>query len=144
MGVSRSGFSRDTVQFARCVRFHLRLRIAAIDSRLFIPQAVSSNLATSGRRCGEKCTCIPTMPSTKIVARSFMLAVHAFRLLFLRTRVSARRKWWILSLGWFFVISVVSIGPLGIQNMKTRGPYFGPAGFWYVTSCPPQCAANAY
>jgi quinol-cytochrome oxidoreductase complex cytochrome b subunit len=72
-----------------------------------------------------------------------MLALHAFRLLFLRTRVSARRKWWILGLGWFFVVFVVSIGPLGIQNMNTRGPYFGPAGFWYATCCTSQCAANA-
>jgi uncharacterized membrane protein len=59
-----------------------------------------------------------------------MLALHAFRLLYLRTRVSTRNKWWILLLGWFFVVFVVSIGPLGIQNMETRGPYFGPAGFW--------------
>jgi hypothetical protein len=66
---------------------------------------------------------------TKLVARTFMLAMHAFRLLFLRTRVSRRSKWLLLGLGWFFVVFVVAIGPLAIKK-KTRGPYFGPAGFW--------------
>jgi len=61
---------------------------------------------------------------------TFMLALHAFRLLYLRSRVSSRNKWWILGLGWFFVVTVVTIGPLAIQNLKTRGPYFGPAGYW--------------
>lgn len=65
-----------------------------------------------------------------------MLALHAFRLLYMRTRVFARRKWLILSLGWFFVVFVVSIGPLAIQNKNSRGPYFGPAGFWYAACCP--------
>jgi len=60
---------------------------------------------------------------------SFMLALHAFRLLFMRTRVSTRGKCFMLSLGWSFVIFIVSIGPLAIQN-NTRGPYFGPAGYW--------------
>lgn len=60
---------------------------------------------------------------------TFMLAMHAFRLLFLRTRVSRRSKWLLLGLGWFFVVFVVAIGPLAIKK-KTRGPYFGPAGFW--------------
>ena len=73
-----------------------------------------------------------------------MLALHAFRLLFLRTRVSTRSKWWLLALGWSFVAFVVSIGPLAIQNKNTRGPYFGPAGFWCATCCPSQCSANTY
>jgi hypothetical protein len=61
-----------------------------------------------------------------------MLALHAFRLLFMRTRVSRRGKWYLLGLGWSFVVFVVAIGPLAIQK-NTRGPYFGPAGFWYAT-----------
>lgn len=60
---------------------------------------------------------------------SFALALHAFRLLFLRTRVARRIKWFALTLGWFLIVIVVSIGPLALQR-KDRGPYFGPSGFW--------------
>ncbi|KAF8491856.1 hypothetical protein F5888DRAFT_1860574 [Russula emetica] len=60
---------------------------------------------------------------------TFMLSLHAFHLLFLRARVWVGSKWLILLLGWFFIASVVAIGPLAIQE-KTRGPYFGPSGFW--------------
>ncbi|KAH9974012.1 hypothetical protein BGW80DRAFT_1226070 [Lactifluus volemus] len=60
---------------------------------------------------------------------SFSLALHSFNLLFLRSRISRRSKWLTLALGWFFVVFVVSIGPLAIQK-KSDGPYFGPSGFW--------------
>ncbi|KAN0126207.1 hypothetical protein V8E53_014933 [Lactarius tabidus] len=60
---------------------------------------------------------------------SFALALHAFRLLFLRTRVAKRIQWLALTLGWLFIIFIVSIGPLTIQR-KDRGPYFGPSGSW--------------
>ncbi|KAI9444252.1 hypothetical protein H4582DRAFT_1807503 [Lactarius indigo] len=60
---------------------------------------------------------------------SFALALHAFRLLFLRTRVARRIKWLALAVGWFFIIIIVSIGPLALQR-KDKGPYFGPSGFW--------------
>ncbi|KAH9000815.1 hypothetical protein EDB86DRAFT_3074815 [Lactarius hatsudake] len=58
---------------------------------------------------------------------SFALALHAFRLLFLRTRVARRIKWLALALGWLFVTIIVSIGPLALQR-KDRGPYFGLRG----------------
>jgi hypothetical protein len=60
-----------------------------------------------------------------------MLSLHAFRLLFLRSRVRKEKKWLILILGWSFITSVVTIGPLAIQR-KSLGPYFGPSGFWYA------------
>ncbi|KAH9057940.1 hypothetical protein EDB83DRAFT_2224728 [Lactarius deliciosus] len=60
---------------------------------------------------------------------SFALALHAFRLLFLRTRVARRTKWLALTLGWLFITIIVSIGPLALQR-KDRGPYFGPSGYW--------------
>ena len=72
-----------------------------------------------------------------------MLALHAFRLLFLRTRVSKRHKWLILVLGWSFIIFCVAIGPLAIQKKKTLGPYFGPTGFWYAKYYLFQCFANS-
>jgi len=55
--------------------------------------------------------------------------LHAFCLLFLRTRLTTRSKWITLALGWTFVVFVVIIGPLAIQK-KALGPYFGPSGFW--------------
>ncbi|KAI0264745.1 hypothetical protein BC834DRAFT_882401 [Gloeopeniophorella convolvens] len=65
---------------------------------------------------------------------SFALALHAFRLLFLRAHVSRRGKWLTLALGWAFVALVVGLGPLALQH-KDRGPYFGPSGFWcWITS----------
>jgi len=60
---------------------------------------------------------------------SFALALHAFRLLFLRTRVARLIRWLTFALGWFFIVFIVYIGPLALQT-KDRGPYFGPSGFW--------------
>jgi len=72
-----------------------------------------------------------------------MLSLHAFRLLFLRSRVRKGSKWLILVLGWSFVAFVVAIGPLAIQR-KTLGPYFGPSGFWYATYRLFHCFANPF
>jgi len=58
-----------------------------------------------------------------------MLSLHAFRLLFLRSRLWNGSKWLILVLGWSFIALVVAIGPLVVQK-KTLGPYFGPSGYW--------------
>ena len=70
---------------------------------------------------------ITTIPLTNLVARTFILALHAFRLLYLRTQVNTRRKWLILSLGWLLVVFVASIGPLEIQNTN-NGPTLAPQG----------------
>jgi hypothetical protein len=74
-----------------------------------------------------------------------MLSLHAFRLLFLRSRVWKGHKWSILVLGWSFISSAVAIGPLAIQK-KAVGPYFGPSGYWYGTYsyCLFRCFANAF
>lgn len=72
--------------------------------------------------------------------RSFALALHAFRLLFLRSRVTRQISWLALTLGWFFVAIIVSIGPLALQT-EDRGPYFGPSGYWYVALLPYANAA---
>ncbi|KAA1473670.1 hypothetical protein DENSPDRAFT_741383, partial [Dentipellis sp. KUC8613] len=60
---------------------------------------------------------------------SFMLAVHAFNLIFLRVDVSTLAKWITIVVGWLAVVLVVIIGPLAIEN-KARGPYFGISGYW--------------
>ncbi|KAI0065276.1 hypothetical protein BV25DRAFT_1913882 [Artomyces pyxidatus] len=60
---------------------------------------------------------------------SFMLSLHAFRLLFLRHKFTQRGKWLTLGLGWAAILLIVLIGPFAIQN-KDHGPYFGPSGFW--------------
>ncbi|KAI0305120.1 hypothetical protein B0F90DRAFT_1815372 [Multifurca ochricompacta] len=60
---------------------------------------------------------------------SFALALHAFCLLFLRSRLSKHSKWFAFGFGWTFISFIVMIGPLAIQK-KALGPYFGPSGFW--------------
>ena len=85
--------------------------------------------------CGEIFTYILTATSIKLVARTFMLSLHAFRLLFLRARLRKGSKWLILVLGWSFIAFVVAMGPLTIQK-KSLGPYFGPSGYWYATYYP--------
>jgi hypothetical protein len=97
-------------------------------------QAVSSKPETSVRLSGENRASTMTWPLTCLFSRSFALALHAFFLLFMRMRVTARSKWFTLVLGWALVVFVVSIGPLAIQK-KDLGPYFGPSGFWYVAHC---------
>jgi hypothetical protein len=72
-----------------------------------------------------------------------MLSLHAFRLLFLRSRLWNGSKWLILVLGWSFIALVVAIGPLVVQK-KTLGPYFGPSGYWYATYRLFQCSANSF
>lgn len=72
-----------------------------------------------------------SLTSIKLVARTFILSLHAFHLLFLRTRVRKENKWLMLGLGWFFIAFVVAIGPLALQK-KNLGPYFGPSGYWYA------------
>ena len=94
--------------------------------------------------CGEIFPYIPIVTSIiKLVTRTFMLSLHAFRLLFLRSRVSIGRKWLILVLGWAFVGYIVAMGPLAIEK-KTVGPYFGPSGYWYATYCLFQSFTNSF
>ncbi|KAJ7056211.1 hypothetical protein C8F01DRAFT_1312450, partial [Mycena amicta] len=69
---------------------------------------------------------------------SFILSVHLFNLLFLRTKATRIGFWCTSIAGWGVVVSVVIIGPLAIQNAEL-GPYFGVAGAWcWITSKYPK------
>ncbi|KAH9926570.1 uncharacterized protein BXZ73DRAFT_78673 [Epithele typhae] len=48
---------------------------------------------------------------------------------FARSVLRSLHSWVLLGAGWFLVAFVVAIGPTAIEN-PSRGPYFGPTGFW--------------
>ncbi|KAI0315570.1 hypothetical protein OF83DRAFT_1173684 [Amylostereum chailletii] len=60
---------------------------------------------------------------------SFMLALHAFNLLFLRRPSTKLGNRLTLGIGWAAVALVVVLGPAALQT-PAKGPYFGPSGFW--------------
>ncbi|KAJ7199152.1 hypothetical protein GGX14DRAFT_373230, partial [Mycena pura] len=65
---------------------------------------------------------------------SFILSVHLFNLLFLRTRSTKLGFWSTIVGGWGVVVFIVVIGPTAIQTPQ-RGPYFGISGAWcWITS----------
>lgn len=69
---------------------------------------------------------------------SFILSVYVFRILFLRTTSSTAIRYLVLGWGWLAIVFVVMIGPLAIQT-DTKGPYFGPTGYWcWITHAYPQ------
>jgi len=65
---------------------------------------------------------------------SFILSVHLFNLLFLRTQSTKLGFWSTIVGGWGVVVFIVVIGPTAIQTPQ-RGPYFGISGAWcWITS----------
>jgi len=60
---------------------------------------------------------------------TFILALHLFNLLFLRSSPSKVAFWITFAAGWSIVLVVVVIGPAVIHT-RERGPYFGIAGPW--------------
>lgn len=67
-------------------------------------------------------------------ARSFMIALHTFNLLFLRRKMTALGQWLTIIIGWTAVLFIIIIGPLAIQTAE-KGPYFGISGYWFVFVC---------
>lgn len=67
-------------------------------------------------------------------ARSFMIALHTFNLLFLRRKMTALGQWLTIAIGWTAVLFIIIIGPLAIQTPE-KGPYFGISGYWFVSVC---------
>ncbi|KAG7097936.1 hypothetical protein E1B28_005247 [Marasmius oreades] len=65
---------------------------------------------------------------------SFLVSVHLFNILFLRTAVTKVGLWCTIIGGWLLVTVVVLIGPVAIQK-REKGPYFGISGTWcWITS----------
>jgi len=60
---------------------------------------------------------------------TFILALHLFNLLFLRSSPSKVAFWLTFAAGWSIVLVVVIIGPTVIHTPE-RGPYFGISGPW--------------
>ncbi|THH32565.1 hypothetical protein EUX98_g1608 [Antrodiella citrinella] len=63
-----------------------------------------------------------------IAVWTFALSTHIFTLLFLRWKHSRLGSYLTLGTGWFFVVFIVSIGPLALQD--DRGSYLAPTGLW--------------
>lgn len=69
---------------------------------------------------------------------SFMISLHLFNILFLRTSVTRLGLWLTLAGGWFAVAFIVFIGPAAIEKPES-GPYFGISGRWcWITSSYPE------
>jgi len=60
---------------------------------------------------------------------SFLLSLHLFNLLFLRSTTTKTAFWTTILLGWGTVALVVIIGPTALHTPE-RGPYFGISGPW--------------
>ncbi|KAL0578768.1 hypothetical protein V5O48_003221 [Marasmius crinis-equi] len=60
---------------------------------------------------------------------SFMLAMHLFNILFMRSAVTKVGLWCTVIGGWLLVVLFVVIGPVAIQK-PSKGPYFGVSGQW--------------
>ncbi|KAF8513966.1 hypothetical protein JB92DRAFT_178977 [Gautieria morchelliformis] len=61
---------------------------------------------------------------------TMVITIHTFCLLVLRWRLHDYVFYATLLVGWLFVGSVSLIGQSAVQEMKSRGPYFGISGYW--------------
>ncbi|KAJ4466285.1 hypothetical protein J3R30DRAFT_3351609 [Lentinula aciculospora] len=69
---------------------------------------------------------------------SFIIALHLFNLLFLRSSAKKYAFWATIIGGWGVVAGVVAIGPTVIQTPE-RGPYYGITGPWcWITDAYPE------
>ncbi|KAH8097061.1 hypothetical protein BXZ70DRAFT_944134 [Cristinia sonorae] len=59
---------------------------------------------------------------------TFTLSAHLFTLLFLRWRHTKLGSYLTLATGWLFVVFIVVLGPIGLEDK--RGNYFAPTGLW--------------
>ncbi|CAE6442466.1 unnamed protein product [Rhizoctonia solani] len=61
---------------------------------------------------------------------SLAIAYYTFSLLFLFKKPPRWLTWLIFILGWSIIIILPIIGPNGIENVKTRGPFYAISGAW--------------
>ncbi|KAK7038876.1 hypothetical protein VNI00_010508 [Paramarasmius palmivorus] len=69
---------------------------------------------------------------------SFMISLHLFNILFMRSSVTRVGLWLTLLGGWLCVAVIVFIGPAAVENPE-KGPYFGISGRWcWITNEYPE------
>jgi hypothetical protein len=88
------------------------------------------------KQCGNIATALWSVPAPnaqEFVAdhfcRAFVLALHLFNLLFLRTQSTVLEFWCTIVCGWSIVAFIILIGPTVIQTPE-KGPYYGVSGAW--------------
>ncbi|KAJ3712752.1 hypothetical protein DFJ43DRAFT_1034499 [Lentinula guzmanii] len=90
---------------------------------------------------GPYCTVQGALRQTGNIATalwSFIIALHLFNLLFLRSSAKNYAFWLTIIGGWGVVATVVAIGPMVIENAE-RGPYYGINGSWcWITDAYPE------
>ncbi|KAG8745585.1 hypothetical protein FRC11_013026 [Ceratobasidium sp. 423] len=61
---------------------------------------------------------------------SLTISMYTFSLLFLVQKPPIWLTWTIFVSGWVLIIVLPIIGPYGIQNLETRGEFYGVSGAW--------------
>ncbi|KAK1216407.1 hypothetical protein PQX77_020960 [Marasmius sp. AFHP31] len=98
---------------------------------------VSKNGVTNGAFCVAQGG-IKQAGNVATALWTFILALHIFNILFLRSAVTKVGLWCTLVGGWLLVLLLVLLGPLAIQK-STKGPYFGVSGAWcWITNEYPE------
>ncbi|KAJ4469961.1 hypothetical protein C8J55DRAFT_460013 [Lentinula edodes] len=95
-------------------------------------------IAHGGVQVGGVCTAQGALKQAGNLATalwSFIIALHLFNILFLRSPASMRWFWLATILGWGVVAGIVVIGPMVIQQTKQRGRYFGIPGSGNRAEC---------
>ncbi|KAJ3809573.1 hypothetical protein F5876DRAFT_43606 [Lentinula aff. lateritia] len=95
-------------------------------------------IAHGGVQVGGVCTAQGALKQAGNLATalwSFIIALHLFNILFLRSPASMRWFWITTIFGWGVVAGIVAIGPMVIQQTKQRGRYFGITGSGNQAEC---------
>jgi len=91
-----------------------------------------------GQTCRRSCNCnlvwlkrcvLSNLGLTLILPRTFVIAIHVFNLLYLRVQTSKKFFIVVICAAWSFVLLIILIGVLAIQNPE-NGPFYGIAGSW--------------
>jgi len=86
-----------------------------------------------GIRLNALCTAQGALKNTGNVGTalwSMVIAIHTFTLLVLKWRSNDYTLYATLFVVWSFIGLVVIIGPSAVQNLASKGPYFGISGYW--------------
>ncbi|KAJ8087716.1 hypothetical protein PM082_006553 [Marasmius tenuissimus] len=98
---------------------------------------VSKNGVTNGAFCVAQGG-IKQAGNVATALWTFVLALHLFNILFLRSAVTKVGLWCTLVGGWLLILLLVLLGPLAIQK-SSKGPYFGVSGAWcWITNEYPE------
>ncbi|KAJ3872011.1 hypothetical protein F5051DRAFT_174358 [Lentinula edodes] len=95
-------------------------------------------IARGGVSVGGVCTAQGALKQAGNLATalwSFIIALHLFNILFLRSPASMRWFWVATVLGWGVVAGIVVIGPMVIEVREGRGRYFGIMGTGNRAEC---------